>query len=371
MSIDVVDLTKTLINFPSVSRDSNVPITDYLEDLLNQLDFVVERLEYDDENGVRKASLVAQKGEGQDGLAFFSHTDTVPGQEEDWDAFTGVVENNRVIGRGSCDMKGPLAATIGAAVNIDAAQLKRPVFIGICADEEVGGGGAKQIVAESQLFKAAYPKHGVIAEPTQLIPVYAHKGGAAVTVTARGEAAHTSTDKGTSANFLIIPFLNDMLALSQQVKTDTSFMDEQFSPPTCGFNLVLDDGGCRPNVTAAKTVATVGFRTMPDARSRDLLNLVTDRANHYGFEVDVRFIEPLYTPLEADIVQAACQSTGISTPETVPFGTDAFWIKDHMALVVLGPGNIQQAHRVGEWISIDQLHQATSAYQSMIEMLCF
>ena len=370
MKHDVVELTKALINYPSVSRWSNVAISDFLADRLESWDFAVERLEYLDANNERKVSLVAKKGEGRDGLAFYSHTDTVPGQEEDWEPFEGVVENGRVIGRGSCDMKGPLAATIVAAVSVDAARLGRPVYIVFCADEEVGGLGAQQVAAESRFFQAAYPKQGVVAEPTTMIPVYAHKGGAHVHVTARGKAAHTSTDLGVSANFVMVPFLADMVELANQFKTDDSFMDSEFNPSTCGFNMVLDDGGCRPNVTAAKTVCTLSFRTMPNARSRDVLALITEKAAQYGFEVQSRFIEPFYISPEAEIIQAACQATGASQPQTVPYGTDAFFLKDRQDLVILGPGNIAQAHTVGEWIEIAQLTQAVDVYRQMIETLC-
>ena len=370
MKLDVVELTQNLINFPSVSRWNNVAISDYLEDIFRQADFTVERLAYTDGNGERKISLVAKKGDGLDGLAFFSHSDTVPGQEDDWPAFQAAVEAGRVIGRGSCDMKGPLVATLVAAANVDPNRLQRPVYIAICADEEVGGLGAKQVAAESKLFNGAYPKRGVIAEPTSLLPVYAHKGGGQVRVTARGRAAHTSTDQGVSANFLIVPFLADMVALAEELKQDETFMNFEFTPPTCGFNFVLDDGGCRPNVTAAKTVCTVSFRTMPNARSRDILTRITDQAEQYGFEIHTRFNESFHIPPEAEIVQAACQVTGIQQPRTVPYGTDAFYLKDRLELVVLGPGNIAQAHTVGEWIEIDQLTKAVTIYERMIRLLC-
>ena len=366
----LIELTQQLINFPTVSRWSNIALSDHLEEVLKQCAFEVERLTYIDENGEVKVSLVAKKGDGADGLAFFSHSDTVPGQEEDWDAFNATVEHGRVVGRGSCDMKGPLAATVIAAANVDVNRLKRAVYVVVCADEEISGQGAKQVAAESELFKAALPKHGVVAEPTSLVPVYAHKGGALIEVVARGEAAHTSTDKGVSANFLMVPFLADMVELAKQVKSDESFMDSEFGPPTCGFNFVLDDGGCRPNVTAAKTVCRVCFRTMPNARSKDLLTRVTSRAADYGFEVQSQFTEPFHVSPTADIVQIACQITDIEDPKTVPYGTDAFYLSDRFELVVLGPGDIAQAHTVGEWIEIDQLNRAVAVYEQMIHALC-
>src|SRR5688572_4207737 len=169
MNINVIKLAQDLVSIKSVSNWSNVEISDFLEKQLHQYGFELERLQYVDGNGEIKVSLVAKKGQGADGLAFISHSDTVPGQEEDWPAFTPVVEGGRLLGRGSCDMKGPLAATIAAAAAVDAAQLKKPIYIVVAADEEIGGGGARQIATESTLFTQDGPKYGVIAEPTQLV----------------------------------------------------------------------------------------------------------------------------------------------------------------------------------------------------------
>lgn len=370
MRLDVVQLTRDLVAFDSVSQRSNVVIADFLEELLQKCGFTVERLEFIDENGERKVSLVAKKGEGSDGFALISHSDTVPGLEWDRNPFDPVVVDGRIIGLGSCDMKGPLAATLVAGAAIEATKLQKPLFIIIAADEEVGGGGAIQVVEESALFNTFRPKHGVIAEPTTLIPVYAHKGGARVVVTAYGRAAHTSTDQGISANFLIAPFLAEMAELAKKLKTDTAFMNPEFHPPTLGFNMVLNDRGCRPNVTAAKTVCTLGFRPMPNDRSAEVLALITEKAKQYGFEVSSSLREPFYIAPDTEIVQAGLKATGVSQPKTVAFGTDALFFKDALQLVILGPGDIAQAHTNGEWIAVSQLQEAVSVYTRMIEMLC-
>ena len=370
MTQDVVQLTKEIVSFESESRHSNVAVTDFLEDTLKKWSFEIERLEYDDENGERKASLVAKKGASIGGFALISHSDTVPGSNWDRDPWTPAVENGRVIGLGACDMKGPMAATMIAAAETESSQLKQPVYIVITSDEESGGYGIKQVVGESELFNTNGPEFGVIAEPTQMVPVYAHKGGGRVIVTAHGRAAHTSTERGISANFLIAPFLAEMAELSRRVKTDESFMDQEFDPPTNGFNMVLDDGGCRPNVSAAKTTCTLSFRTMPKDNRDELLQIITDTADRYGFESDVSVINPFYTLPDSEIVQHAIQATGATRAETVPYGTDAFFMKAKPQLVVLGPGNIEQAHTNGEWIEIDQLNLAVDVYKKMISRIC-
>lgn len=370
MTFDVVQLTRDLVAYHTASLRSNAAIGDALETTLQTHGFVTERLEYIDVNGERKVSVVGQRGRGTGSLAFFSHSDTVPGTGWSRDPFEAVEENGRLIGLGCCDMKGPLAATLVAAASVDESRLKRPVLIVVTSDEENGGLGAQQVARESQLVKAAALAQAVVAEPTQMIPVYAHKGGCLMTITATGLAAHTSTGRGISANFLMIPFLTDMLELSKTLKTDPVYQNAEFDPPTNGFNLVIDDGKCATNVTAAKTICKISFRPMPQDRSDDLIAYIRSRAEAHGLAFEWRKFDAVYTAPQSEIVQTALWATGAAQAITVPFGTDAFFLKHLCPMVVLGPGNIAQAHTDGEWIDIQQLRGSVDVYQRMIEKLC-
>src|SRR5690242_5435514 len=141
---NVVELTEALIAFPSPSQQSNQEIAAYLANLLQELDFSVERLAFQ-EDGKAKVSLIARKGEGAGGLGIFSHSDTVPGDANGWEPFTPIQQEGRLIGRGAADMKGAVAASIVAAAPYKAAQLRQPLTVVITADEEIGYGGAKQV----------------------------------------------------------------------------------------------------------------------------------------------------------------------------------------------------------------------------------
>ncbi len=363
-------MTREFVDVMSVSRWSNAAISDLVETRMTECGLEVERLSYVDENGERKVSLVGRKGEGEGGLAFLSHTDTVPGQEQDWDAFHGVVEGNRLLGRGSCDMKGPLACTMIAAARVDADRLKKPLLVVATADEEVGGGGAHQVATESRTMAAVRPTYGVVAEPTSLTPVYAHKGAAHVIVTAHGRAAHTSTDLGDSANFKIAPFLAEMAEIAQQIKTDPRYQNPEFDPPSNGFNMVITDYDTRQNVSAARSTCHICFRTMPNDRSEELVDDLVSRAKHYGFEVTSSLSKPFYAGPGNPIVQLASEVTGGKTPETVPYGTDAPHFREQLEMVVLGPGSIEQAHTVGEYVEIPQLYEAVDIYSRMIHEVC-
>jgi len=370
MTDTVVQLTQDLVRIPSVSQQSNQAISDHIEEWLRAHGFnEIERLEYTDENDELKVNLIAKKGTGTGGLAFLSHSDTVIGMEEEWEPFNPTIKEGRLYGRGSADMKGPLAATMIATGSIDPADLDKPLYVIVTADEEIGLVGAKYVVENSKLLETSAPDYGVVAEPTELIPVYAHKGGGRIHVVARGKAAHTSSGKGDSASIKLAPFLAEIAELSQQFLTDESYMNHEFDPPTNGFNMIFEDDGVG-NVTSATASCTISIRAMPNARHEEIVADIVARAESYGFEVDSRFGPAVYTDKNSPLVQAACDATGIATPETVPYGTDGFHFQHLMKIMILGPGNIDVAHTVGESVPVSELESAVEIYKKMIATLC-
>ncbi len=372
---NALSLARELIAIPSYSQISNATVSDVLAERLRQAGFeTIERLVYQDTRvdlaGVAKHTLVARKGQGQGGLGFLAHSDTVPADGA-WQPFTPRVEGGKLIGRGACDMKGPLAAALVAAAAVEASALRQPLYFVITADEEQGFGGAKQAIAESKLLAEGWPTHAIITEPTSLAPVYAHKGGHHVQVTAHGEAAHTSTGRGVSANFLIAPFLAEMAAWEPELRSDPRYLDEEFDPPHGGINLTLNDGGTPSNITAAKTVATLALRAAPRMDYRGAVQHIVERAAAHGLETAVSGYDPFYTSPDAEIVRVAATVTG-ERPRTVSYGTDGLVFReiDGLAMVVLGPGDIAQAHTVGEWIEVAELERSVGVYRALIERLC-
>ncbi|MGB1285305.1 MAG: M20/M25/M40 family metallo-hydrolase [Aggregatilineales bacterium] len=365
-----VELTKDLIRLRSVSREGNGEVSDYIETWLRDAGFdEIERLTYE-MDGVEKVNLIARKGEGTGGLAFLSHSDTVPGEEDAWAAFDPEIRDGRLYGRGSCDMKGPLATTMIAAAGIDADKLNAPVYVVVTSDEEIALRGAEHTVEHSQILKKHAPTYGVIAEPTSLIPVYAHKGFVRIIVTAHGRSAHSSLDTGISSNFLIAPFLADMAEVKQRFMTEQQFQNDEFSPPTNGFNMILEDNGMS-NVTSSRTVCMMTFRVMPDAAVEEAISLISEKAEQYGLDVMVDVNEePVYIDPSSALIQAACAATDNNNPETVSYGTDGMHFRKIMGLVILGPGDIGVAHTTTEFVPLAELEKAVDVYRKMIESLC-
>ncbi|MFH1566636.1 MAG: M20/M25/M40 family metallo-hydrolase [Gemmatimonadota bacterium] len=375
MKLDVVQLTRDLVAYESPSRASNVAVTRHLARLLRSLSFRVEELGYTDERGVAKLSLVAKLGKGRGGLTFMSHDDVVPASAADgWkgDPFRARVAGGKVYGRGACDMKGPLAASICAAARVRPDDLAAPLFIIVTADEETECLGARDVVRRSRLFSEARTGYGIICEPTRLRVVHAHKGSLAIRVTSRGRSAHTSTLKGVNANIRMIPFLAEMKEIYDLVLSSPAYRNEEFDPPHSEWSIGITDGDVAKNMSPVLSVCTIGYRPMPGIDAEDLAIRTRACARRLGLSCQVRRIgTPLYTPPGSPLVQTALKLTRTRRAATVPYGTDGLAYAARMPqLIVLGPGDISQAHTVDEWIAVEQLRRGTDLYARFIDHVC-
>ena len=375
MKLDVVKLTKEIVNFPSESLTSNVAVSKHSQGILENLGFEVESLPYTDVNGIEKLSIVAKLGKGQGGLSFMSHNDVVPANKEDgWtgDPYHAWVSKNKVIGRGSADMKGPLAASICAVARYKEKSLKAPVYIVITADEEIAGIGASMVTRESRLFAEAAKGYGIVCEPTRMRVVYAHKAGLMFTITSKGRPAHTSTLRGINANLKMIPFLQDMAKLNKLVLTAKRFRNEEFNPAHSELTISVSDNNTALNISPAKSVCRLSYRCMPGVAVTEIVDRVRASAKKHGLGCQYKAPgEPVYTPRTSPWVQTALKATGTRIAHTVPFGTDGIhFVKKMKNIVVLGPGNIAQAHTADEWIEVDQLRKGVDIYSRFIDLVC-
>jgi acetylornithine deacetylase len=369
MKLDVVQLTRRLVAFPSESQTSNVEVTEYIADILNDLQFEIERLPYVDKNGVDKISIVARLGRGSGGLSLMSHDDVVPALPEQ---YKPKLTGGRLYGRGSCDMKGPLAATLCAAARFSKADLKQPLFIVVTADEEVQAVGAHMVTKKSKLFAQASSGYGIICEPTRLNVVYAHKGSMSIAVTSTGRAAHTSTLKGTNANVKMIPFLQEMREIYDLVLADPAFRNDEFKPPHSEWSIGINDHNIATNISPVRSVCTINYRPMPGVDVKSLIARTRDSARRHGLKCEIRHVgEPVYTDPSSPLVKTALKIAGKRRAMTVPYGTDGMAFGQKMKqMVVLGPGDIAQAHTVDEWVEVDQLKKGVALYERFIDHVC-
>ena len=325
--MNAFQLISELIAFDSVSRNSNIEVACFVRDQLIGLGFKIEEVPFVDANGVSKLNLVAKRGPGAGGICYFSHSDVVPA--DSWsgpagDPFSAIEKDNRIYGRGSCDMKGSIAVMLQAISRIEAKSQTQPMYFVCTGDEEVGFGGAKAIVAKSKIYRemVASGTRAIIGEPTQLRVVHGHKGICGFRAIARGRAAHSSSREGVNANLAMIPYLVEMKRIHDLTETDDTWQHSQFDPPTVSWNIGINDHTSASNITPAQSVCTVCFRPMPGQDADVLVNLARKSAEKCGLEFEVyQQGRPFLTDPRADFVSEALGIVG-GEATTVAFGTD-------------------------------------------------
>ena len=371
-----LEYTRDLVRFPSVSNVSNTSICDYLETALKRLGFDTERIDYRDASRVRKANVIGKKGSGRGGLAYFGHTDVVPADSwftGDHGPFEPTIVGDRLYGRGSCDMKGSIGCILSAAEDAGNYRLRAPLYLAFTADEEVGYLGATEVARQSGMFREMVRDgtRGIVGEPTLLNVVHAHKGTFGFRVTSRGRAAHSSTSEGINANLAMIPFLSEMKKIHDDTLRDPAWQDPSFDPPGISWNIGINDHTRALNVTAAESVCTVYFRPAPGHDASSLIDRSRKLAEGLGLEFEMLWAgRPLYVDPKSDFVREAVALTGSAEPGTVCYGTDGAALTDLRELLVLGPGDIAQAHTRDEWILLDQLERGSRLYESLIRHWC-
>ncbi|MFP6768001.1 MAG: M20 family metallopeptidase [Planctomycetaceae bacterium] len=371
-----LEYNQRLVSFESTSVLSNAPVSDYCDEVLRGMGFEIERIEYDDPNGVRKVSVLGKKGTGTGGMAYFSHTDVVPADPwffDDFGPFEPTIRDDRLYGRGSCDMKGSIACMLAAAERTSDLPLQHPIYIVCTSDEEIGYGGAKAIAERSEMFRemVAGEANGIIGEPTMLEVVYAHKGTTGLVATSRGTAAHSSTREGLNANLAMIPYLSEMKAIFEETESSTDWQNDEFDPPTISWNIGINDHTTAVNITPPQSICTVYFRAMPGQEVDVLIDRARAKAEECGIDFQVKSrAEPLYIEPGSPFVREVLELAQRETPTTVCYGTDGGMLTELKNMVVIGPGDIAQAHTHDEWIALEQLERGTDLYARMIEHWC-
>ncbi|MEM9644575.1 MAG: M20 family metallopeptidase [Planctomycetota bacterium] len=381
-----------LLTFPTVSSTSNVAISDYVESELRSLGFQVERSGYEDDKGVAKANLVAWRnpvgdnpvtGEPQEpdapsppaGVAYFCHTDVVPVTK--WsgpgnEPFSATFHEGRVYGRGSCDMKGSLATILSAIQTFDVNDQSSPLWVVCTADEEVGFAGAQHLVEHSAAYRnlVRHQPLAIIGEPTRLQVHHAHKGITGFRLTSRGQAAHSSTLQGVNANIAMLPLIQLLGDIERRTREDSRYLDDRFSPPILSWNFGFSDHMTAVNITPPRCDAWCSLRPMPNIDGADLIEEVSQLAKKQDVEITVfDGCPPFWIDADSEFISSLAEMTD-SVPSPVCYGTDGGIFTELKHRVILGPGDIAQAHTADEWIEIDQLARGIRLYQSVLRRFC-
>jgi acetylornithine deacetylase len=362
-----------LVRIDSVSARSNADIVEYLERRCADLGLVTRRLPYLDDYGIEKINLIAlTKDVAEVELALVGHTDTVP-YDPTWRDATNLTERDgKLYGRGSCDTKGFIAAALTALETVDLSQLTKPLALIFTADEEIGLRGAKQLAQEKPLRV----RYSIVGEPTSLKPIRAGKGYSLAEVIVKGREAHSAYPAlGASAIFRAARLINRLEIIARQLRQD---QHAAFDPPHTTLNIGLIHGGSAKNVLAGECRFTLEWRPVPSQPSEHMLKLFqaaiqeeTQADPDFQCVVDASRADAGFeTPPDSPLIDLLENLTGKDSG-TVAFGTEAAQM---MALgsvsVVIGPGDIREAHRTGEFVPVDELERCTEILKESVVRIC-
>jgi acetylornithine deacetylase len=361
--LDDRELFARLIAFDSVSRNSNVPIADFVADYLEQAGCRVWRQTYDDG---RKVNLLIRRGpERAGGLLLSGHLDVVPADEPGWesDPFELVERGGRLYGRGTADMKGFVALATNRLAALRDDELERPLALLLTADEETGTLGAK-VFAEAWRSEFPLPDQAVVGEPTGLRVVRMHKGYLWARVTVAGRAAHSAYPKlGDNAIERAGDVLSILRALARELSAERNETSEFFPEcPSPSLNVGVIAGGTAVNVIPEGCTIEFSFRVLPGQQSDDFARRVEARLATLPEDVRaaVRFevisdSPPMLCDARAPVYTLVAELLGQRNTFGVSYATDAGSLqKLGIQCILFGPGRIEEAHQANEYVELDQ-----------------
>ncbi len=370
-----------LIAFDTTSVLSNRECIDYLSDRLEQ---VGARVEIQEDPSGTKANLWATLGPDTDGgIVFSGHTDVVPVAQQDWTSapFELVEKDGKFFGRGTCDMKGFIAAVVAMAPKFAEVALNRPVHFAFTYDEETGCLGG-QALTEMLSKKGVRPSLCVVGEPTEMRIIEGHKGCYEYTTHFHGVEGHGSApDLGVNAVEYAARFISRLLDIKETLKSRAP-ENSPFDPPWTTINTGSLTGGVAHNVIPGK--ATVQWEMRPvqisdaDYAKAEISNYVEQLdqqmkavSPNAGVETETIAEVVGLTPMPENAARdLIAELTGANGTDVVAFGTEAGLFQQlGMDVVVCGPGSIVQAHKPDEFVSIDQMEQCLTLLHKLADRL--
>jgi acetylornithine deacetylase len=364
------EMLERLVGFATVSRDSNLELIAFVEDWLSRHGVESWRINSDDG---RKANLLARIGPAvEGGVVLSGHTDVVPVDGQPWstDPFTLIDGgDDRLYGRGTCDMKGFIACALAEVPIWVTLPLKKPIYLAFSYDEEVGCLGAPRMI-ERLMSDQPRPSAVIVGEPTLMQPVVAHKGSTNLRTLVTGRAAHSSqVNQGVSAIHIAARLVTRIEDIMSDLRAEGR-IDEAFNVAHSSLHVGKIQGGTAINIMARECQFDWEIRHLPDDRFDDLLARVNDFAATLEAEMQMRSPEcSIHTEQLTNTVPALADQNNQEVLElcyalllgqqpsgAVAYATEAGQFqRAGLPTVICGPGSIAQAHQPDEYIEREQL----------------
>jgi acetylornithine deacetylase len=375
-----LELIQALVRLNTVSANSNLQLIDLVRDELAR--FGIEcRLTFNEER--TKANLFATLGEGKPaGIILSGHTDTVPWDGQDWnfDPLGGDIQDGRLYGRGSADMKSFIALAVAHAESFVHSKAPFAIHLALSYDEEIGCFGVRELIADMR-EAGIRPLACIVGEPTLMVPAIAHKGVYRYKCCVRGKEAHSSlTPQSVNAIEMaarVIGKLRDMADGFERDEPRYAGFDVPFSTASVG----RIHGGIADNVVPRDAEFRYEFRDLPTADVEDMQRTLVDYARalepgmkriapEAGFSFQTICEIPSFLGSAQDSVTRLAQRlSGEQGTALVAFGTEAGLFKRAgIPTVVCGPGSITQAHQPDEFVSLEQLARCEAFMQGLARM---
>ena len=365
-----IKILSDLISFKTISGEDNSALINYCEEYLHKLGASSFKTFDDEKKRVNLfATLKSKNLNSKKPIILSGHTDVVP-VSKGWstDPFTATIKNDKLYGRGSCDMKGFIACALAYAPVYSKSKLDRDIHFSFTFDEETACQGAPILIEELKKRKI---KDGIciIGEPTNMKIIDAHKGCYEYTTYFKGLAGHSSAPhKGVSAVEYASRYVNKLIELRKELKKRAP-KDSIFDPPHSTLSIGGVFGGIAHNVIADK--CHVNWETRPVVKEDGIF--LNDEIDKFANEVLLPDMKKIFpdSSIEKNIIgeiigfdrvnkSDACELisniTGDNSRQVVSFGTEAGLFQEiGISTVVCGPGSIEQAHKIDEFIVLDEL----------------
>ncbi|MFP3564171.1 acetylornithine deacetylase [Paraburkholderia sp. SIMBA_030] len=378
-------LADELIRHDTTSSRSNLGLIEVIRDRLRA--HHIETLLVYDRAGQKAnlfATLPALHGETNGGVVLSGHTDVVPVTGQNWssDPFDPVIRGGRLHGRGSCDMKGFIAVTLGLLPEIQKRSLREPLHFAFSFDEEVGCLGAPLLLAELA-ERGIRPAGCIVGEPTSMRPVVAHKGNNAYRCCVKGVAAHSSrTPSGVNAIEYAARLICRIRDTADALRRSGPF-DRAFDVPFSTAQTGLIKGGVAINTIPEDCEFFFEYRNLPSEDPEGLFEQIARYARE-ELEPQMREVssaaaisfEKVGTTLSLDSAEQAAITQLVRTlcndfeTRKVTYGTEAgLFSKAGIPTVICGPGSIDDAHKADESVELSQLAECDQFLRRVLDTL--
>ena len=381
-AMDARGWLEQLVAFDTTSFKSNLPLIAYLQEFLTTHG-VRSELVHNEE--CTKANLWATIGPERDGGVVLSgHTDVVPvaGQEWDTDPFRLTQVGDRLVGRGTADMKGFLAVALSLVPEFAAANLARPIHFAFSYDEEIGCLGVRRLIPQL-VARNVRPRAVIVGEPTSMQVVTSHKSIRTFRTVVTGVEAHASrTEIGVNA-IMHAAKLIAFLRKEAQTQKESADATNGYQPPYPTINVGVIEGGTALNIVPKTCCFLWEVRALPGMDEDDIphrfrafcetemlprlraespkASIVTTPSHH---------VPALTDDPNSPALTLALALAGSNEARRVSYGSEAGLFKEAgFSTVLCGPGDIADAHRPNESVSIAQLDACVRFQRGLIQHL--